>query len=116
MRLRCGEQAFDVQASEANGAWVGRVDGREVRFTLEPAGPGVFVVRSGDRVATLHLARDGATVHLSWEGVAHALVEDGQGLLAAHRGVGAGAVLRNGVGHAPTVGRNDHHRQGPSGS
>jgi 3-methylcrotonyl-CoA carboxylase alpha subunit len=85
MRLRCGEQAFDVQASEANGAWVGRVDGREVRFTLEPAGPGVFVVRSGDRVATLHLARDGATVHLSWEGVAHALVEEREGARAAHR-------------------------------
>ena len=85
MRLRCGEQAFDVQVSGARDALVGRVNGQEVRFTLEPAGPGVFVVRCGDRVATLHLARDGASVHLSWEGVAHVLVEEREGARAAHR-------------------------------
>ena len=85
MRLRCGEQAFDVQVSGASDALVGRVDGHEVRFTLEPAGPGVFVVRTGDRVSTLHLARDGTTVHLSWDGVAHALVEEREGTRAGHR-------------------------------
>ncbi len=85
MRLRCGEQAFDVQVREAKGTLVGRVDGREVRFTLEPAGPGVFVVRSGDRVETLHLVRDGATVHLSWEGIAHALALEREGARATHR-------------------------------
>ena len=85
MRLRCGEQAFDVQVSGARDALVGRVNGQEIRFTLEPAGPAVFVVRCGDRVATLHLARDGANVHLSWEGVAHVLVEEREGARAAHR-------------------------------
>jgi biotin carboxyl carrier protein len=85
MRLRCGERVFDVALEGSGGAFRASVDGREVRFALEPAGPGVFVVRQGARATTLHLAAEGATVHLSWDGVAWALEEEREGSRAAHR-------------------------------
>jgi 3-methylcrotonyl-CoA carboxylase alpha subunit len=85
MRLRCGDRAFDVELRSSPGAFVARVAGRELRFTLEPAGEGVFVVRDGTRADTLHLARDGPTVHLSWRGVAYALTEEHGAGPAAHR-------------------------------
>jgi len=85
MRLRCGDEAFDVQVRETKGTFEARVGGRVIRFGLEPAGPGVFVVRDGTRASTLHLATDGATVHLSWDGVAYTLVQEREGARVAHR-------------------------------
>jgi 3-methylcrotonyl-CoA carboxylase alpha subunit len=85
MRLRCGDEAFDVQVRETKGTFEARVGGRVIRFGLEPAGPGVFVVRDGPRASTLHLATDGAGVHLSWEGVAYTLVQEREGARAAPR-------------------------------
>ena len=85
MRLRCGDEAFDVQVREAKGTFEVRVGERQVRFGLEPAGPGVFVVREGARAATLHLAVDGTFVHLSWDGVAYTLEEEREGGRPAHR-------------------------------
>jgi 3-methylcrotonyl-CoA carboxylase alpha subunit len=85
MRLRCGEKTFDVQVREAGGVLEARVAGRELRFALEPAGPNVFVVRAGTRAATLHLARDGARIHLSWDGVAYELEEEREGVRPASR-------------------------------
>jgi 3-methylcrotonyl-CoA carboxylase alpha subunit len=85
MRLRCGDETFDVQVREAKGTFEVRLGGQEIRFGLEPAGPGVFVVRDGPRASTLHIATDGATVHLSWDGVAYTLVEEREGARAARR-------------------------------
>jgi biotin carboxyl carrier protein len=85
MRLRCDDQAFDVEVRENSGTLEARVAGSVFRYTLEPAGPGVFVVRDGSRAATLHLARDGTTVHLSWKGVTYALVEEREGARSAPR-------------------------------
>jgi biotin carboxyl carrier protein len=85
MRLRCGEEVFDVAVGTAAGVFEVHVAGRVFRFALEPAGPGVFAVRTGTRSATLHLARDGPTVHLAWDGVAYALVEEREGAFSAHR-------------------------------
>jgi 3-methylcrotonyl-CoA carboxylase alpha subunit len=85
MRLRCGEQVFDVVVKGAGGALVASVASRELRFALEPAGPGVFVVRAGTGAATLHLAVEGSTVHLSWDGVAYALEEEREGKRPSHR-------------------------------
>ena len=85
MRLRCGDEAFDVEVREAKGTFEVRVGGQEVRFGLEGAGPGVFVVRDGTRARTLHLARNGTAIHLSWDGVAYTLVEEREGARAAHR-------------------------------
>ena len=85
MRLRCGDETFDVRVEETRGALLARVAGRDFRFALEPAGPGVFVVRAGTRAATLHLARDGPAAHLSWDGVAYAVVEEREGTRPASR-------------------------------
>jgi 3-methylcrotonyl-CoA carboxylase alpha subunit len=85
MRLRCGEEVFDILVESSRDSLRVKVAGRELGFALEPAGPGVFVVRRGSRVATLHLATDGATVHLSWEGVAYTLEREREGRRAAHR-------------------------------
>jgi biotin carboxyl carrier protein len=85
MRLRCGDEVFEVQLKETGGAVEARVAGRDFRFTLEAGGPGVFVVRDGLRAATLHLARDGALVHISWGGVAYALAEEREGARSSRR-------------------------------
>jgi len=85
MRLRCGGETFDVQVREAKGTFEARVAGREIHFGLEPAGPGVFVVRDGTRATTLHLAMDGAAVYLSWDGVAYTLLEEREGARVAYR-------------------------------
>jgi len=85
MRLRCGEQTFCVEVRDAEDGLEVRVDGRDFRFALDPVGPGVFVVREGARARTLHLARDGAAVHLSWDGVAYILMEEREGARAARR-------------------------------
>jgi 3-methylcrotonyl-CoA carboxylase alpha subunit len=85
MRLRCGDEEFDVQVRESKGTFEARVGERLMRFGLEPAGPGVFVVRDGTRASTLHLAADGATLHLSWDGVAYTLFREREGARAAHR-------------------------------
>jgi biotin carboxyl carrier protein len=85
MRLRCGDETFDVQVRETRGGLEARVAGRVFRFALEPAGPGVFVVRHGTHATTLHLARDGTAVHLAWDGVAYALVEAREGTRSVPR-------------------------------
>jgi len=85
MRLRCGDEVFDVQVRESGDGLEARVAGLELRFALEPAAPGVFVVREGTRATTLHLAVDGTAVYLSWDGVAYALEEQREGGRPAHR-------------------------------
>jgi 3-methylcrotonyl-CoA carboxylase alpha subunit len=85
MRLRCGERTFDVQVETTPDGLLARVAGRELRFALEPAGPGIFVVRSGTRAATLHVARNGTAVHLSWDGVAYSFEEEREGAQPASR-------------------------------
>jgi biotin carboxyl carrier protein len=56
-----------------------RVEGRTFRFTLEEETPGVFVLRDGPRAVRFHLAREGGTVHLFWDGVAYSLAEEREG-------------------------------------
>ena len=98
MRLRCGDQAYDVEVRPGAGEVEVRVAGRALRFALEAAGPGVFAIRTGTRATTLHLARDGAVVHLAWEGVAYAMVEEREGARPAHR-------IEPGALEAPMPGR-----------
>jgi 3-methylcrotonyl-CoA carboxylase alpha subunit len=85
MRLRCGDRVFDVVVKGSGEALQASVAGREFRFALDVVGPGVFSVREGARARTLHLARDGAAVHLSWRGVAYTLTEEREGACAARR-------------------------------
>ena len=72
MRLCCGEHAIDVRCRSAGGVVVVRVDGRALRFTLEPLAPGIFAVREGTRA--LRRSTWSATVRTctsSWDGVAY---------------------------------------------
>jgi 3-methylcrotonyl-CoA carboxylase alpha subunit len=85
MRLRCGGSVFDVHVREKDGGFAVSVGDREVRFALEPALPGVFVVRDGRRATPHHVVRDGERVLVSWEGVAYALVEEREGAREAAR-------------------------------
>jgi biotin carboxyl carrier protein len=85
MRLRCGDRSFDVEVRDARDGLEVRVEGHAFRFALDPLGPGVFVVREAARARTLHLARDGAAVHLSWDGVAYTLAEEREGAPPARR-------------------------------
>lgn len=85
MRLRCGDEVFDVQVRESGDLVEALVGGRELRFALLPAGPGVFVARAGSRSTALHVVREGARVHLSWNGVAYTLQEEREGAGATHR-------------------------------
>jgi 3-methylcrotonyl-CoA carboxylase alpha subunit len=98
MRLRCGDRHYDVEVRAGAGELEVRLAGRALRFALVPAGPGVFVVRTGTHSSTLHLARDGPIVHLAWEGVAYAMVEEREGARPAHR-------IEPGALEAPMPGR-----------
>jgi 3-methylcrotonyl-CoA carboxylase alpha subunit len=75
MRLRCGEELFEVQVREAKGEWEAVVNGQPLRLSLRPAGEGRCVVQHAGQPTTLHFARDGGTLHLFWDGVAYRLVE-----------------------------------------
>jgi biotin carboxyl carrier protein len=85
MRLRCGDETFDADVRPTAGVFEVRVASRDFRFALEPVGPGVFLVRAGARSATLHLARDGEAVHLSWDGVVYVVVEERDGARPTRR-------------------------------
>jgi 3-methylcrotonyl-CoA carboxylase alpha subunit len=75
MRLRCGEELFEVQLREAKGEWDAVVNGQPLRFSLRPVADGRCLVEPPEPPATLFFARDGATLHLFWDGVAYRLVE-----------------------------------------
>jgi 3-methylcrotonyl-CoA carboxylase alpha subunit len=77
MRLVCGDQTIDVDVRAGDGE-------------VEPAGPGVFVFRQGDRRETFHCVRDGDTIHLFWRGRAYRLEEETERSRATHRHAGGG--------------------------
>jgi biotin carboxyl carrier protein len=83
--LRCGEKRFEpVVRSTGEGFEVAVAD-QTFRFALEEEAPGVFVLRDGPRVVRFHVARDGATTHLFWAGVAYSLAEEREGARPARR-------------------------------
>jgi len=79
MRLRCGDQLFHVQLEGAKGDWQAVVDGQPLRLSLRAAGEGRFVVHHAGETLTLHVARNGGTLYLFWDGVAYRLVEAREG-------------------------------------
>jgi biotin carboxyl carrier protein len=86
MRLRCGDALFEIELTQAMGAFEARVNGEPLRLTLQAAGDGRCLVRQPPAPATsLHFARDGRTLHLFWEGVVYRLVEERAGERRAAR-------------------------------
>ena len=63
MRLRCGEELFDVQLREAKGEWQAVVNGQPLRLSLRSTGAGRCQVQDARQTVTLHFARDGALTH-----------------------------------------------------
>jgi 3-methylcrotonyl-CoA carboxylase alpha subunit len=86
MRLRCGERVFELALSAREGAWEARVDGEPLRLALEPAGEGRFLVQHAGSRTMLYVAREGRTLHLSWDGVGYrvALEREGERRAARH--------------------------------
>ena len=85
MQLRCADELFDVQLREAKGSWEAVVNGQLLRLSLAAAGEGRFVVEHAGSAATLHLAREGATLHIFWDGVAYTLAQAREGARPATR-------------------------------
>ncbi len=85
MRLRCGEDTFDARITRARDSLEVALGGRTFRLALEPVADGVFLVRHDASARLLHLAREGSTVYLSWEGVAYTVFEEREGARPARR-------------------------------
>ncbi len=85
MRLRCGDELFDVQLREAKGEWQAVVNGQPLRLSIRSTGEGRFLVQHAGEPVSLHLARDASTLHLFWDGVAYRLVEAREGARPAAR-------------------------------
>jgi acetyl/propionyl-CoA carboxylase alpha subunit len=79
MRLRCGDELFDIQVEGAGGECSALVNGQPLRLSLRAAGEGRFVVEHAGLSLTLHFARDGGMLDLFWDGVAYRLVEAREG-------------------------------------
>jgi acetyl/propionyl-CoA carboxylase alpha subunit len=55
-------------------------------FTVEPAGPGTYVLVEGDRRRVFHCVWDATTIHLFWEGVVYRIDRPREGARPAQRG------------------------------
>jgi len=114
MRLLCGEETIDIEVREGSGEARVTVAGQALVLQVEPAGPGTFVFRQGDRRETFHCVRDGDTLHLFWRGRAYRLEEETERTRASHRHVGGGLeapmpgkVIAVRVAPGDTVGKGD---------
>lgn len=83
--LRRGGTLFAPVVRRDGEAFEVDLDDRTWHLALREERPGVFLLQDGSRNVRFHLARDGARVHLSWEGVAYELEEEREGAPAARR-------------------------------
>jgi 3-methylcrotonyl-CoA carboxylase alpha subunit len=77
--FRCGDAFFEPVVREAAGGFEVTLAGAAFRFSLVEEAPGIFVLRDGRRAVRFHLAREGATAHLFWEGSVYELTEEREG-------------------------------------
>jgi 3-methylcrotonyl-CoA carboxylase alpha subunit len=85
IRLRCGD---DVRSAELRSTPDGVqvvVDGVPQPLEVEAAGPGVFILREGQRRETFHCVREGGRIHLFWRGAAYVLDEVAESERTAQR-------------------------------
>jgi len=83
--LRCGDETFVPLVRETGNGFEVVVGEQTFRFALEEEAPGVFVLRDGARVVRFHLAREGGTIHLFWEGAAWSFAVEREGARPARR-------------------------------
>ena len=96
-RLRCDDTLFEPVVRETGDGFEVSVAPETFCFSLREETPGVFV-RQGPRTVRFHLAREGDTVYLFWEGTAYLLTEEREGARPARR-------AEAGVLEAPMPGR-----------
>jgi acetyl/propionyl-CoA carboxylase alpha subunit len=87
-RYRVGddERVATVQGSTAT------VDGEAVSVDVERVAPGTYVVKDGDARRTFHCVRDGAVVHVAWNGHVYRVEEQPEGARAGQRREKGGLV------------------------
>jgi 3-methylcrotonyl-CoA carboxylase alpha subunit len=90
MRLRCGEDVFEIEVGQgADGARV-TVNGAALDLRVAPVQPGAFVAERGDRSVPFHCVRDGTVIHLFWQGRVYRLEEETEASRASHRPAAGG--------------------------
>jgi 3-methylcrotonyl-CoA carboxylase alpha subunit len=97
-RLRCGDTVYEPLVRQEGKGLEVSLGERTFGFTLLEEAPGVFVLRDGRRPIRFHVAREGSSAHLFWDGVAYTLTEEREGARPA-RGQTTGAL------EAPMPGR-----------
>jgi 3-methylcrotonyl-CoA carboxylase alpha subunit len=90
MRLRCGEETFDVEIRAAADGPRVTVNGNVVDLSVASGEPGTFVAEQGDRRIRFHCVRDGDVLHLFWQGRVYRLTEETARSRASHRATSGG--------------------------
>ena len=80
-RYRVGD---DERVATVQGRKV-TVDGETIAVEVERVAPGTFVLKDGDARRTFHCVRDGAVIHVAWEGVVYRVEEQPEGARAGQR-------------------------------
>ena len=82
IRLLCGDEERTVEVRPDGTV---TVDGQAFVAEVEAASPGVFVLKAGDDRHVFHCVREGAAIHLFWEGVAYRIEEQREGARPTQR-------------------------------
>ena len=77
--LRCGSERFEPVVVAAGGGFVVRIAGEAFTLSLGEESTGVFVLQSGARSVRFHVAREGHTTHLFWDGAAYQFADEREG-------------------------------------
>jgi acetyl/propionyl-CoA carboxylase alpha subunit len=80
-RYRVGDVEY---AATVQGKTV-TVDGETISVDVERIAPGTFVARDQDARRTFHAVRDGAVLHVAWNGHVYRVEEQPEGARAGHR-------------------------------
>jgi 3-methylcrotonyl-CoA carboxylase alpha subunit len=84
-RLRVGDEEVTADLKPHGSGWVATVGSVRLSFAVEPAGHGSFVLLDGERRLVFHCVREGAIIHLFWEGAAYRIEEQREGARPGHR-------------------------------
>jgi 3-methylcrotonyl-CoA carboxylase alpha subunit len=90
VRLRCGNERYDVTVGGGAGGLVVQVDRASFTLAVTEVAPGTYVLREGTEVMTFHCVRDGSEIHLFWRGVVYRLREEAEGSPAGPRAAAGG--------------------------
>jgi 3-methylcrotonyl-CoA carboxylase alpha subunit len=82
--LRCGDELFEPVVRETGNGFEVSVGGETFCFSLLEETKGVFV-RQASRTVRFHIAREGSTAHLFWDGAVYELTEEREGARPARR-------------------------------